>query len=129
MRIEGVDHVQITVSAADVEAARGFYCEVLGLREVEKPDSLKPNGGFWAATGDVVLHVGVEEGFDRLTTKGHVAYRVDDVWAWRDKLVGMGIEVKKSIEIPGYERFEFRDPFGNRVEMIRPIEGEKRAGL
>jgi hypothetical protein len=24
------------------------------------------------------------------------------------------------VPIPGYDRFEFRDPFGNRVEFIRP---------
>jgi catechol 2,3-dioxygenase-like lactoylglutathione lyase family enzyme len=33
--IVGVDHVQITVPAADVEAARAFYCGLLGLREID----------------------------------------------------------------------------------------------
>jgi hypothetical protein len=25
------------------------------------------------------------------------------------------------VPIPGYERFEFRDPFGNRVEFIQAV--------
>ena len=35
-----------------------------------------------------------------------------------DKVAASGISVLESIPIPGYDRFEFRDPFGNRVEMI-----------
>jgi hypothetical protein len=27
-----------------------------------------------------------------------------------------------SIPIEGFDRFEFRDPFGNRVEMIRAVD-------
>ena len=30
----------------------------------------------------------------------------------------LGIEVVEGIPIPGYDRFEFRDPFGNRVEFM-----------
>ena len=29
--------------------------------------------------------------------------------------------VEEQIPIPGYHRFEFRDPFGNRVEMIQAV--------
>ena len=38
--IRDVDHVQITVPTASVDAARTFYCGLLGLREIEKPESL-----------------------------------------------------------------------------------------
>jgi hypothetical protein len=30
-----------------------------------------------------------------------------------------GIEVIDSLPLPGHDRFEFRDPFGNRVEFIQ----------
>jgi len=116
--IVGVDHVQITVGKSDEVAARQFYCELLGLREIEKPEALKARGGFWLAVGDRQVHVGVEEGVDRAATKAHVAYRVSDVAAWRARLVEAGVKILESVAIPGYERFEFRDPFGNRVEMI-----------
>ena len=70
------------------------------------------------------VHIGTEEGFDRLTTKAHIAYQVDDVAAWRERLTANGIEPDNSIPIPGYDRFEFRDPFGNRVEMIQEVKSE-----
>jgi catechol 2,3-dioxygenase-like lactoylglutathione lyase family enzyme len=104
-----------------VEAARQFYCGVLGLTEMEKPEPLKGRGGFWLAVGDRQVHVGVEEGVDRPATKAHVAYRVADVASWRARLEAAGVEIFESVAIPGYERFEFRDPFGNRVEMIAPV--------
>jgi catechol 2,3-dioxygenase-like lactoylglutathione lyase family enzyme len=63
----------------------------------------------------------VEEGVDRGATKAHIAYEVDDVGAWREMLTGRGVKILDSVAIPGYERFEFRDPFGNRVEMIERV--------
>jgi catechol 2,3-dioxygenase-like lactoylglutathione lyase family enzyme len=119
--ITGIHHVQITVPKGGEEQARAFYCGVLGLLEIEKPESLKGRGGFWLQVGDRQVHVGTEDGFDRLTTKAHIAYQVDDVAAWRVRLTANGIESDNSIPIPGYDRFEFRDPFGNRVEMIQVI--------
>jgi catechol 2,3-dioxygenase-like lactoylglutathione lyase family enzyme len=116
--IVGVDHVQITVSSKQVEEARRFYCGLLGLQEIEKPDSLKGRGGFWLDAGGQRVHVGVEEGVDRLATKAHVAYRVDNIGHWLKNLTAAGFEVFDGVPIPGYDRFEFRDPFGNRVELI-----------
>lgn len=118
--VVGVHHVQITVPKGAEGAARAFYCGVLGLPEAEKPESLKGRGGLWLRVGDREVHVGTEDGVDRQATKGHVAYEVNDIAGWREKLVGVGVEILESVPIPGYERFEFRDPFGNRVEMIRP---------
>ena len=88
------------------------------MREVEKPDVLKPRGGFWLAVGELQVHIGTENGVDRSKTKAHVAYAVDDLDGWRGTLTAAGIEVLEGIPIPGFDRFEFRDPFGNRVEMI-----------
>jgi hypothetical protein len=31
------------------------------------------------------------------------------------------IDIIEGVPIPGFERFEFRDPFGNRVEMIQDL--------
>jgi catechol 2,3-dioxygenase-like lactoylglutathione lyase family enzyme len=116
----GVHHVQITVGRGQEQAARRFYCEVLGLAEIGKPEGLRARGGFWLRVGDRQVHVGVEEGVDRAATKAHVAYRVDDVEAWRGRLLEAGVEILESVPIPGFRRFEFRDPFGNRVEFIQP---------
>jgi catechol 2,3-dioxygenase-like lactoylglutathione lyase family enzyme len=119
--ILGIDHVQITVPKGEEDAARRFYCGVLLLTEVEKPLVLQSRGGFWLKVGDRAVHAGTEDGVDRGATKAHVAYAVNDLNAWRARLFEAGIEVEVGVPIPGYDRFEFRDPFGNRVEMIQAI--------
>lgn len=124
-----VHHVQITIPKNTEDAARAFYCDVLGLPEIEKPDSLKGRGGFWVQLGDVQVHIGTEDGFDRLTTKAHIAYQVNDVGYWREKLLAHHIQIADSVPIPGYDRFEFRDPFGNRVEFIQPIPALVRPSM
>jgi catechol 2,3-dioxygenase-like lactoylglutathione lyase family enzyme len=119
--IVAADHVQITVAPADVDRARAFYCGLLGLREVEKPANLKGRAGFWLEVGRCPSHVGVEDGVDRRATKAHIAYKVAEIADWRRRLTAAGLELLDGRPIPGYDRFEFRDPFGNRVEMIEEL--------
>jgi catechol 2,3-dioxygenase-like lactoylglutathione lyase family enzyme len=121
--IQGIDHVQITIPPGTEEEARAFYCRLLGLEELEKPASLRPRGGFWLRVGDRQVHVGVEDGVHRRATKAHVAYAVTDLGRWRVILSTHGIEMVDGSPIPGYDRFEFRDPFGNRVEFIQASPG------
>lgn len=119
MRILGIHHVQVTVSKADEQAARHFYLEVLGLTELPKPEHLRVRGGFWCQLGDKQLHLSLEEKVDRQATKAHVAYAVDDLKAWREHLEAHDIKIGDSIPIAGMDRFECRDPFGNRIEVLR----------
>lgn len=119
--ILGLHHAQITIPKGAEEEGKQFYCDILGLKEVEKPESLKARGGFWLKVGDRNVHVGTEDGFDRNTTKAHLAYLVDDISYWKRWLEKNGIQPIEGVPIPGYDRFEFRDPFGNRVEMIQEI--------
>ncbi len=121
MSILRLHHAQITIPLGQDAAGRAFYCGVLGLREIPKAASLRDRGGFWLRLGDIDLHVGVEDGIDRTATKAHLAYEVDDVAAWRARILAAGLKPLESIPIPGYERFEFRDPFGNRLEMIQTL--------
>jgi catechol 2,3-dioxygenase-like lactoylglutathione lyase family enzyme len=123
--ITGIDHVQITVPGKAVAEARAFYCGLLGLREVEKPVALRERGGFWLQVGDRQVHVGTEEGADRHATKAHVAYAVTDLVGWRRRLLAAGVEILDGVPIPGYVRFEFRDPFGNRVELIEALRDDE----
>lgn len=119
--ILGVHHVQITVPKGAEAAARAFYCGVLDLPEVEKPASLMGRGGLWIRVGDRDVHIGTEDGFDRNATKAHIAYEVADASAWRGRLRAAGIEPLASVTIEGFDRFEARDPFGNRIEFIQQL--------
>jgi len=121
MRIEGLHHAQITIPIGTEEEGRRFYCGIMGLVEIEKPEALQHRGGFWLQVGDRQVHVGTEDGVERKASKAHLAYQVDDVTTWRSYLEQHGITVLESISIPGFARFEARDPFGNRFECIQPL--------
>ena len=128
----GIDHVQITVPRGREDAARWFYCDVLGMREVPKPPALAGRGGLWLSPGGAIggplVHVGVEDGVNRAATKAHVAYAVRNLRGWKQRLEQHGIRPLDSMPIPGFERFEFRDPFDNRIEMIEPVRDAGRKG-
>ena len=112
----------VTIPNGKEDEAREFYCGVLRLVEIAKPDSLKGRGGLWLKVGDQQLHIGTEDGVDRMATKAHIAYEVDDLDAWQKRIEREGITIGDSVSIPGYIRFEIRDPFGNRVELIQAVE-------
>lgn len=120
--IARLHHAQITIPQGAEKQGRQFYCQLLGFSEVEKPASFEGRGGFWLQVGDTQVHVGTEDGVDRRATKAHLAYQVMDLETWRIRLQQQGIAILNAVPmIPGYERFEIRDPFGNRVEFIQPI--------
>jgi uncharacterized protein YgbK (DUF1537 family)/catechol 2,3-dioxygenase-like lactoylglutathione lyase family enzyme len=116
-----IHHAQITIPSGAEDDARRFYCEVLGLREVPKPESLDGRGGFWLEVGEAQVHVGTEDGVNRLVTKAHLGYEVADLDAWRARLEQHGTALLEGVPIPGYDRFECRDPFGNRLELIQKL--------
>ena len=119
--IKRLHHAQITIPTGAEDEARRFYCEVLGLDEVEKPDALAGRGGFWLQLGDQQVHVGTEDGVNRFQTKAHLAYEVDDIEDWQRQMEEQGIQIGDSVPIPGFVRFEIRDPFGNRLEFIQAL--------
>ena len=119
MKLLGIDHAQITIPKDAEDEARRFYCGLLGLTEMEKPAELAGRGGFWMSVGDHQVHVGTEDGVERSRSKAHLAYVVDDLAAWRTALEAAGVKIHDSISLTGIIRFEFRDPFGNRVEFLQ----------
>lgn len=121
MKILGLHHAQITVPRGAEDQARSFYCGVLGLAEIPKPTSLADRGGIWLAVGDGSVHVGTEDGVERQRTKAHLAYEVNNLTQWRDHLTRQGVALLEGVPIPGFDRFELRDPFGNRVELIQRL--------
>ena len=121
MQIIRLHHAQITIPIGAESEAKAFYCGLLGLDEIPKPESLRSRGGFWLQVGDRQVHVGVEERSPNFKTKAHLAYEVDDITSWREALSKNAFEVIAGELIPGYNRFEIRDPFGNRVEFIQPM--------
>jgi catechol 2,3-dioxygenase-like lactoylglutathione lyase family enzyme len=119
VRILRLNHVQLTIPKGMEEAARAFYCGTLGMSEVPKPDALVGRGGFWLQLSGVQVHIGTEDGVERLRTKAHPAFEVDNLEAVRRVLQQAGLETEDGVPIPGMRRFECRDPFGNRLEFLQ----------
>jgi len=90
--------------------------------EIVKPAALQARGGLWLEIDGFQVHLGVEDVSDRKPSKAHVAYLVEDLDSWRARLSDKGVEILDGIPIPNYRRFEFRDPFGNRVEFLERID-------
>ncbi len=111
-----LDHVQIVLPTNSEDDARRFYSELLGLEEIEKPDSLKPSGGVWFKIGDVELHLGIEENI--VKTKSHPAFEIKNIDDAKEYLIQNNVKIKEEIQIPGRKRFSFYDPFGNRIELL-----------
>ncbi|MEO6694203.1 MAG: VOC family protein [Ignavibacteria bacterium] len=111
-----LDHIQICIPKEKEIEARKFYSKILGLKEIEKPDSLKSNGGLWYEIADIQLHIGVED--ETGLSKKHPAFEVQDLQSVKNYLIDAGVSIKDETEIPGISRFSFKDPFGNRIELL-----------
>lgn len=118
LTIIGLHHAQITIPTAAEAEGRAFYCDLLQLKEIPKPKSLRDRGGFWLRVGEHVVHVGTQEGVERQSIKAHLAFEVTELKHWRRVLDDYGLEILESAPIPGCDRFECRDPFGNRLEFV-----------
>jgi catechol 2,3-dioxygenase-like lactoylglutathione lyase family enzyme len=122
--VTGLDHVQLAAPPGGEAQARRFYGELLGLAELEKPESLRARGGAWFACGAQQLHVGVQDDF-RPASKAHPALAVAseaDLERLAAALEAAGAPVRWDAELPGARRFYTDDPFGNRLELLAPAE-------
>ncbi|MDE1856483.1 MAG: VOC family protein [Candidatus Micrarchaeota archaeon] len=121
--------VHFEMPADDRKRMRDFYSKVFGWQakqlgpemgdfvtvettESENGTPRKPgtiNGGFYQRTGDAA----------QTTT---VTIQVDDIAAYRDKIVEAGGKISGDImDMPGIGRFmSFFDTEGNRVNLIQP---------
>jgi len=115
--IKGIDHIQLAAPRGCEAAAREFYGSILGLREIEKPASLRARGGCWFQYGDQQLHIGVESTFQP-AKKAHPAFAVADLGKLREALCGHGVKVTDDDSLPGTRRFFAEDPWGNRLEFL-----------
>lgn len=117
MKIEGIHHVQLAMPAGAEERAVAFYEGVLGLRQVDKPPHLVARGGCWFESGDVRVHLGVEEPFQP-ANKAHPAFVVEQIDVAREHLEHHQTKVIVDTQLPGFDRFYLNDPFGNRLEIL-----------
>lgn len=117
MAIVALDHLQLAMPIGAEEQARQFYCGVLGMTLVPKPEPMAARGGMWLTAGSVNVHLGVETNFAP-AKKAHPAFIVDNFEALMATLELGNYPVKIDTELTGTVRFFTEDCFGNRIELI-----------
>jgi catechol 2,3-dioxygenase-like lactoylglutathione lyase family enzyme len=121
MKILSIDHVQLAMPVGEEIKARAFYFGVLGLTEIGKPAALAKRGGAWFQSGNVIIHLGVEDDF-RPNRKAHPAFVVDNLQEFLEICHACGIETDGSQPaLIGYSRAHIFDPFGNRIELMEKV--------
>ena len=117
-------YLHTMVRVTDLDASLRFYCDALGLREIQRKDV--PQGRFTlvflAAPGDEAAQVELTYNWDPETYSGgrnfgHLAYEVDDIYATCQKLVDRGVVINRP---PRDGRMAFiRSPDNISVELLQ----------
>jgi glyoxylase I family protein len=116
MRIRGLIHAAFLVT--DLDRAKRFYADVLGLKEKPRPNFDFP--GAWYDLGECELHLMVTPealtpADSRPRRDHHVAFRVDDLEETRRALREAGLTFRESSS--GMPSVFVRDPDGNLIEL------------
>ena len=120
-RITHLDHVTLIVT--NVDRARRFYGELLGLTEIAPPREFD-FVAVWYDLGGHYLHLLQKPEADTLGPR-HLCLHVDDLAAARIALKAAGIMTLDTVNIAAADRFFVADPDGNRIEILtwlRPYE-------
>lgn len=130
MNVIEFNHVNVTVPAAAEAAARKFYSDLLGLRQVPKPEGSRTTVGAWYQLGPLQLHLSVEDGMENHASSRHVCYLVRDIGAAENHFRNAGVEIIPDVRpVRGWPRFYIRDPGGNLIEIaqnLREVSLESR---
>ena len=115
-------HTMVRVS--DLDASLDFYCNKLGLTELRRYDSEKGRFTlvFLAAPGDEEAQVELTHNWDpeeygEGRNFGHLAYRVDDIYALCGKLMDAGVTINRPPR-DGHMAF-VRSPDNISIELLQ----------
>lgn len=125
MIVVALDHIQIAMPKGREQEAREFYQDILGIPEVQKPAGLAGRGGAWFESGQVKIHLGVEDEF-RPAKKAHPALVVTDLDQLVATLSSKGYAVTDDRNLSDVKRVFTHDPFGNRIELIQSTSDQKQ---
>ena len=118
LAIESLNHVSVQTKRLD--ESRRFYIEVLGAKEITRPNF--SFGGAWLYLAGIQIHLieqGSPAGRGEIDTRGnHFSFSVLDVDAAEQHLKQMGVIYKrKLIEDRGIHQIFFQDPDGHTIEV------------
>ena len=131
MGLGGLQHY--TIEPADLERAKDFYCDVLGLENGDRPPLGFP--GYWLYSGGVpTVHLlgprtpregivvrGPEKKFDDTGRFDHIAFAATDLAGVRKRLESKKVKFREQV-VPrtGAAQIFLYDPDGVGVELNFP---------
>jgi catechol 2,3-dioxygenase-like lactoylglutathione lyase family enzyme len=109
--------------APEVAAAHDFYGDVLGLRAVDVDElaaafRLDDGGMLLVFAPQLSSKPGRRVPSHGATGAGHVAFSVDTLEVWRERLRAAGVAVEREVDWDGGRSLYVRDPAGNSVELV-----------
>lgn len=120
-------YLHTMVRVTDLDASIEFYCAQLGLTELRRYDNEKGRFTlvFLAAPGDEDAQVELTHNWDQEEygegrNFGHLAYRVDDIYALCQKLMDAGVTINRPPR-DGHMAF-VRSPDNISIELLQKGE-------
>ena len=129
-----MEYLHTMVRASDLGASLDFYCEKLGLIEVNRYESEAGRFTlvFLAAAGDLddaqasnkpcveITYNWDSQDYDGGRNFGHLAYRVEDIYASCQRLMDLGVTINRPPR-DGHMAF-VRSPDGISIELLQAGE-------
>ncbi|MCP1539711.1 VOC family protein [Methylorubrum extorquens] len=126
-----MEYLHTMVRVADLDRALAFYVDAFGLKEVRRVENEKGRFTlvFLAAPGDVeraettksplieLTHNWDPETYSGGRNFGHLAYQVDDIYAFCQRLKDAGVTINRPPR-DGYMAF-VRSPDGISIEILQ----------
>ncbi len=120
----GMRHVAVSIAGAGFEAAASFYIDGMGMTVDWRPDA--DNVYLSYGPDNLALHrvAAVDHAVSALDHLGFACATADDVRAWHDHVVALigahdvAILQPPKLHRDGATSFYFRDPAGNKVQII-----------
>lgn len=120
-------YLHTMVRVTDLDASLTFYCDQLGLRELRRKDveAGRFTLVFLAAPGDEDAQLELTYNWDPETYTGgrnfgHLAYRVNDIYATCQRLMDSGVTINRPPR-DGHMAF-VRSPDGISIELLQAGE-------
>lgn len=129
IRVKTLDHVTLIVD--DLEASRKFYCDLLGMEQVDRPGF--SFDGRWFQAGNTQIHLILRHeksgpagentaDLQKSSRNRHFAFAVDDGKAVAAALTERGVPILSGPQVrpDGAVQVFVTDPDGHVVELCSP---------
>ena len=129
IQVKTIDHVTLIVK--DLEASRRFYCDLLGMQQINRPGF--SFDGRWFQAGQTQIHLILQHDrsgpcgentadLKKSSRNRHFAFEIDDGNAAAEQLTQLGVPILSGPQTrpDGAIQLFVTDPDGHVVELCSP---------